>query len=227
MVEFGEDGHIAETLKRNIILQTPNKKFYKRFGHLLDQPSRFVFMRHATSKMNESFRGDNKEKAHLGYFDIALDPALKDAAISEEGLKEVRAQQELLRTLDIKLIVTSPMRRALMTSLETGLNVPIVCLPDLRERMSYKNTWVNSKKTISEMFPTVNVEMLNDDYWFLKCLRNVELRDELVKLCESSPDDEFEVLKKWMLDREGIIGDQPKGFTEIPSEFIIRMSELK
>jgi hypothetical protein len=119
------------------------------------------------------------------------------------------------------------MRRALMTSLETGLNVPIVCLPDLRERMSYKNTWVHSKKTISEMFPTVNVEMLQDDYWFLKCLRNKELRDELVQLCESSPGDEFEVLKKWMLDREGTIEDQPKGFTEIPTEFIIRMSELK
>jgi broad specificity phosphatase PhoE len=151
MVELGEIDDfnvVGESRNKKLHLQNPNKKFYRRFGEILDEPSRLVFMRHATSEMNESLDSKNKEKAHLGYFDIALDPELKDAVISEEGKKEVQAQRELLKTLNIKLIVTSPMRRAIMTSLETGLDVPIVCLPDLRERMSYKNTWVHSKKAI-------------------------------------------------------------------------------
>jgi len=59
------------------------------------------------------------------------------------------------------------MRRAVMTALETGLQVPIVCLPDLRERMSYKNTWCHSKEQIKKMFPSVDVSLLNDEYWFL------------------------------------------------------------
>ena len=143
-------------------------------------------MRHATSEMNESLDGKNKDKAHLGYFDIALDPNLKDAPLSEDGIREVHAQRELLRTLNIKLILTSPMRRAVMTSIETGLEVPIVCLPDLRERMSYKNTWCHSKQAIKEMFPIVDVNHLDDEYWFLKCLRNAPLREELVQMCKSS-----------------------------------------
>jgi broad specificity phosphatase PhoE len=112
---------VGDGKKNKIVLQTPNKKFYKRFGEVLEGPSRLVFMRHATSEMNESLDGKNKDKAHLGYFDIALDPALKDAPISEQGVQEVRAQRKLLESLNIKLIITSPMRRAIMTSLETGL----------------------------------------------------------------------------------------------------------
>ena len=114
-----------------------------------------------------------------------------------------------------------------MTALETGLEVPIVCLPDLRERMSYKNTWVHSKKDIHEMFPTVNVDLLEDDYWYLKCLRNATLREELISLCQSSDKGDFEALKAWMLNRPGEDGVKPRGFTEIPQEFEARVLEVK
>jgi len=39
-------------------------------------------MRHATSEMNESLAATHKEKSYQGYFDIALDPNLKDAELS-------------------------------------------------------------------------------------------------------------------------------------------------
>ena len=119
------------------------------------------------------------------------------------------------------------MRRAVITSIETGLKVPILCLPDLRERMSYKNTWCHSKQAIKEMFPAVSVDLLDDEYWFLKCLRNSPLRQELVDLCKQSQGDDFEVLKAWMLGRPGEDGIKPKGFTEVPEEFEARVLEVK
>jgi broad specificity phosphatase PhoE len=77
------------------------------------------------------------------------------------------------------------------------------------------------------MFPTVNVELLEDEYWFLKCLRNASLREELISLCKSSHCGDFEALKAWMLSRPGEDGLKPRGFTEVPDEFEERVKEVK
>ena len=77
------------------------------------------------------------------------------------------------------------------------------------------------------MFPTVNVEQLEDEYWFLKNMRNTPLRQELIDLCKSSHQSDFEALKAWMLSRPGEDGVQPRGFTEVPEEFEARVVDLK
>lgn len=40
------------------------------------------------------------------------------------------------------------MRRAIHTAITLDLGVPIKCYADLRERMSFKNTWANSKSSL-------------------------------------------------------------------------------
>lgn len=85
--------------------------------------------------------------------------------------------------------------------------------------MSYKNTWVHSKQAIHWMFPTVNVDLLDEEYWYLKTLRNAPLREELITLCNESKISDFETLKAWILSRPGEDGVKPRGFTEVPEEF--------
>ena len=47
---------------------------------------RLILMRHATSDMNEVLTKENKSKFSFDYFDVALNPDMKDALLSEKGL---------------------------------------------------------------------------------------------------------------------------------------------
>ena len=46
-------------------------------------------------------------------------------------------------------------------------------------------------------------------------------------MCKSSSQNEFDVLKNWMLNRPGEDGVKPRGFTEVPEEFDARVLELR
>ena len=76
------------------------------------------------------------------------------------------------------------------------------------------------------MFPTVNVDRLVDDYWYLKCLRNEKRSATLVDVCINA-DDKFEALKSWMMTRYETDTGLPKGINESNAEFETRIREVK
>ena len=135
--------------------------------------------------MNEGFRNATANlEAHQKltdeeYFSIALDPARKDATLSEKGLEEAANVRSLVAALNIKLVLVSPMRRAVMTAIisTAGTGAKIVLLPSLRERMTFKNTMCSTPAELKEMAENIrpNVEgdfevdysLLRDDLWFL------------------------------------------------------------
>ena len=71
-------------------------------------------------------------------------------------------------------MLVSPKRRTLETAIELDLGVPIICVPNLRETMTFKNTWAHSKKYLKETYTNelVDFSELDDDFWFLKTSQN-------------------------------------------------------
>ena len=82
-------------------------------------------MRHAVSNLNEDMRemrrsrgiegssGVNNKDAIEAYINVALDAKSRDAVLSETGVKNSLEQREFVKSLDIRYILVSPMRRAL------------------------------------------------------------------------------------------------------------------
>ena len=113
-------------------------------------------MRHAISNLNENMREmrnsfeitnnselNSKEMLET-YFNTALDPQSRDAVLSKKGVGHALNQRELVKSLGIRYILTSPMRRALHSAILSGSGVgekvKIILLPILREQITYKNT---------------------------------------------------------------------------------------
>ena len=135
-----------------------------------------ILMRHAESSMNEALSDEAKRN---NYLDTALDPANKDALLTEKGIGQVKEARASLLKMGITKIYVSPMRRALQTAVELELGVPIVVVPMLREFMTFKNTFCHSVEHLQLRFPDIDFSPLQGNPWWLEQIQNPGLKAEL------------------------------------------------
>lgn len=111
---------------------------------MLSSFKKFYFIRHGETTFN-------KEKRYTGTFDIS---------INKEGIKQTKDVLILLSKLDISVIYSSPLKRALQTAIiiSTQLKLPIIIITEFQERflgtfqtkkkLNYNKKYFNNAQTL-------------------------------------------------------------------------------
>ncbi|MEO5374856.1 MAG: phosphoglycerate mutase family protein [Alphaproteobacteria bacterium] len=96
-----------------------------------------------------------------------VDPMLIDAPLSERGWREVAALRTRAPALEVDLVVTSPLTRAIQTALGAFADgrAPIVVEPLLRESLESSCDVGRSPSVLAETFPMLRFDHLVDPWW--------------------------------------------------------------
>ena len=96
---------------------TNNNKSSKVFLHKLITGSQVILLRHAESKHNEESKSlAAKEHTENDVLRNITSLDQRDAPITEVGKEQCKAISKITNELDIKIILISPMRRAMETT---------------------------------------------------------------------------------------------------------------
>ncbi|MBT5048216.1 MAG: histidine phosphatase family protein [Rhodospirillaceae bacterium] len=96
-----------------------------------------------------------------------IDPLHFDAPLSALGMKQVAELRAQVAELNVDLVVTSPLTRALETAvgLFGGETVPIVVSSLHRERLGNSCDVGRAPEILSAAFPALNFDHLDDVWW--------------------------------------------------------------
>lgn len=96
-----------------------------------------------------------------------IDPMLFDARLSPDGEAQVPALRERVAGLDIGLVATSPLTRAIQTARGAfaGQGIPIVVAPLLREAVGCSADIGRSPALLAAEFPDLAFAHLDDPWW--------------------------------------------------------------
>jgi glucosyl-3-phosphoglycerate phosphatase len=112
-------------------------------------------VRHAQSTFNEIFER------------TSIDPYHFDARLTQEGFGQIESARPQIRALSPDLIVTSPLTRALQTTI--GIfenNCPVLVEPLLTEQLSNSCDVGRSPADLAEEFPSLGFSHLSDRWWY-------------------------------------------------------------
>lgn len=115
-----------------------------------------ILIRHGQSTFNSLFEMSG------------IDPLHFDAPLSSFGVEQVLSKCAAAKLLDADLVVSSPLTRALQTA--TGLfadgPAPIIVLSLHRERLGNSCDVGRAPSALSEDFPNLNFDHLDETWWF-------------------------------------------------------------
>ena len=118
---------------------------------------KILCIRHGESTFNASYAGDG------------VDPMLFDAPLTELGHAQVAAARLELRDTPVDLVLTSPLTRALQTTLGIFGDHPgrpaIVVDATHRERLESSCDQGRAPADLKREFPTVSLDHLPDVWW--------------------------------------------------------------
>lgn len=113
-------------------------------------------LRHAQSLYNAAFEKDGK------------DPMIFDAGLSTYGLDQAKKLGDQLSDIlpKIELIITSPLRRALETTLGLKSQVPIIVSSLPREQLEASCDIGTPTSLLQKQFPTLSFDHLEEIWWY-------------------------------------------------------------
>jgi len=101
------------------------------------------------------------------------DTNLHDCSISEIGVQQAKTLTEKLRALKIDVVVTSPLRRAIMTMFQSQVLEhkghelkEVVVHPSCIERLESSSEWGNFPEDLQHEFPKLSFGHLPSVYWY-------------------------------------------------------------
>lgn len=95
------------------------------------------------------------------------DPLYFDAPLSELGRRQVMEAQAVARRLEVELVVTSPLTRAIQTAVSLfGNEVPLLITPIHRERLLNGCDVGRSPAALTADFPTLKFDHLPECWWY-------------------------------------------------------------
>jgi len=151
-----------------------------------DQDDIIYLIRHAQSEYNV-FEHDALSRG-VDMLDFKFSEELFDCGITEFGVKQCEAAAEILKDVNIKVVFTSPLRRAIATATEifkNHKNKPrIVVLPMLREILESSCDIPEDLEKIKKLFPHVDFSEMDKfqdkDTWILETIMDPQAKEELV-----------------------------------------------
>lgn len=116
---------------------------------------RVHLIRHGQSLFNAAFAQER------------VDPMIFDSPLSPLGHQQVAAMRQTGAAFDVEVIVTSPLTRAIETTLGVfGLSGPPVVVEALhRERVEHSCDVGRSPPALAEKFPQLAFDHLDDPWW--------------------------------------------------------------
>lgn len=137
-------------------------------------PTDVFFIRHAQSAFNAAVEEIKQATAGLDqsalmtrFSSLREDPSLRDAPLSAEGHRQVAAAAAEAATLDVDLVLVSPLTRAVQTALglfgTTG--TPIEASPLHAERLFSICDVGRTPAELAAEFPGVGFSHLDDVWW--------------------------------------------------------------
>ncbi len=116
-----------------------------------------------------------------------IDPMLFDAPLSPRGHEQVAALREQVPRLEVDLVVTSPLTRALQTAVGafagTGTPILVEALP--RERVDSSCDLGRSPALLSRDFPQLSFDHLDDPWWYTDPAQDKPVVTEPLRLFEA------------------------------------------
>jgi broad specificity phosphatase PhoE len=118
-------------------------------------PQTIFLIRHGQSTHNEVWEATGTDPLHF------------DAPLSELGKRQVEAAQSAARGLEVELVVTSPLTRAIQTAVGLfGNEVPLLITPIHRERLANGCDVGRPPAMLTADFPTLKFDHLEDCWWY-------------------------------------------------------------
>ena len=117
---------------------------------------RIFLLRHAHSEFQTAFEA------------TGIDPGIVDARLSEQGREQVKSIRRAVSALNVSLIVTSPLTRALETAVgvfDGSPSAPVVVQPLLRELLGDSCDIGRPASALSKEFPSIDFSSLQDPWW--------------------------------------------------------------
>ena len=112
-------------------------------------------IRHGQSEFNAAFTLEPK-----------TDPMIFDAQLTELGVQQAKSAREQLLGLKIKHVISSPMIRAIQTSMHIfGNEYPITINPHIRERLAHSCDVGSHPQILSSLFKHLSFDHLSPHWW--------------------------------------------------------------
>jgi broad specificity phosphatase PhoE len=110
-------------------------------------------IRHGQSAFNAAYTGNG-------------DPMIWDARLTAKGISQAIRAAEAALALDLELVVTSPLTRALETTehLFSG-SLPVAVVPGIRELQSHSCDVGRSPDVLQKEFPDLDFSHLEEIWW--------------------------------------------------------------
>jgi broad specificity phosphatase PhoE len=112
---------------------------------------------------------------NAAYAETGLDPFEEDAPLTELGRRQVAATRGALAERTYDLVITSPLTRAIETTLGlfAGRDVPIIVEALHRERLDHSCDFGRSPAALAREFPELGFDHLDDPWWYLEMAEGV------------------------------------------------------
>ena len=109
------------------------------------------------------------------YAEAGLDPFEEDARLTELGHQQVSATRATLVERNYDLVITSPLTRAIETTLGlfAGRDVPIIVEALHRERLDHSCDIGRSPVELAREYPELDFDHLDDPWWYLEVAEGV------------------------------------------------------
>ena len=109
------------------------------------------------------------------YAETGQDPFEEDARLTELGRRQVSATRATLTERNYDLVITSPLTRAIETTLGlfAGRDVPIVVEALHREKLEHSCDVGRSPADLAREFPALDFGHLEDPWWYLEMAEGV------------------------------------------------------
>ena len=152
-----------------------------------EQKIAIYVIRHAQSQHN--LAEIKCHEANEDFLPTKFSMELIDCGITEFGYEQAKTAAEELKSINIKLVIVSPLRRALATAMELFKNHPnnptFKVIPIVREYIDSACDIPDDLEKIKKEFPYVDFSEMDSfkdkDMWILESLFNETLKADLTK----------------------------------------------
>lgn len=153
-------------------------------------------IRHGQSEFNEAFT-----------LEPGADPMIFDAHLTELGVQQARSARKHFLNLKIEHVISSPMIRAIQTSMHIfGNDHPITINPHIREKLTHSCDVGSHPQILKDLFTHLSFGHLSSHWWYGKADKDKPIQVEPYDVFLSRAH-EFKVwLDKWDNGPLAVIG---------------------
>jgi broad specificity phosphatase PhoE len=126
-----------------------------------------ILMRHGETLFNVVFGA------------MRIDPGLRDPELTPRGREQAGEAAEMLRSEDVRRVITSPYRRALQTAeiIADALKLPVTVEPLIRERAAFACDVGSPPAELARLWRTLAFDHLAESWWS-ECVESHAALDE-------------------------------------------------